>query len=634
MATDWTKLKVVDLKAELKRRGLPQNGLKQELIARLNASDTETPTSDEQSIADPSASASAEPTPVAEEITARTDTISTSQAPAGVQVAEGPSAPTPPPEPKTILSQETPRVEEVINVPAAGSNAQEEADAPSRQETPGAITSEIIQDAQKRKRRSSTPTPSAKRVRPADEQESSLGPNLPRDISPTHKNGVKQDVVNEPIVANNEAAIPELSQSITEDRGERSSGRSPSRDRDLVLSTGEEAYRARLALSEARDLGPQNFGGAYTNLAADERSEQTAYTEPVDDKMIEPSIHPATTSLYIKNFMRPLRAPMVQDYLIELATPPGKSPNPSVVLDFYLDQVRTHAFVQFQNIASAARVRTALHDQIWPDERNRKALWVDFIPPEKVREWSEEERSGGRGNSARWEVIYDQDEDGVVARLEEVGSDAKPRAPAIPVAPKQAPTLSGPDRLYPGIEAAPRGPRNLGGPRSGPGLLGRSDPNTLRTQSNPPLSYQPVSEELARRRIDNIHSFISKHAGRNPGGEMNRYTFENSESFVDRGKEVFIGIRPPHRERERRERGRRDRPGGGPGRRDGPPPFPRGDRYFGAREPVRDDYRAPPARFNEDRWGRNDDDRRPRYRDFREERSARGNYGDSYRSRR
>ncbi|KLP02739.1 uncharacterized protein Y057_9706 [Fusarium fujikuroi] len=46
--TDWAKLKVVDLKAELKSRGLPQHGLKTELVARLDEADQETENTEAQ----------------------------------------------------------------------------------------------------------------------------------------------------------------------------------------------------------------------------------------------------------------------------------------------------------------------------------------------------------------------------------------------------------------------------------------------------------------------------------------------------------------------------------------------------------------------------------------------------------
>lgn len=71
----------------------------------------------------------------------------------------------------------------------------------------------------------------------------------------------------------------------------------------------------------------------------------------------------------------------------------------------------------FASTAAATRVRVGVHGKVWPNERTRKPLWVDFVPEEKVAGWVERERAGGR-----WEVVFREDKDGVKAELEEVGS--------------------------------------------------------------------------------------------------------------------------------------------------------------------------------------------------------------------
>ncbi len=120
------------------------------------------------------------------------------------------------------------------------------------------------------------------------------------------------------------------------------------------------------------------------------------------------------------------------------------------------------------------------------------------------------------------------------------------------------------------------------------------------TRALPSLLYRPASEEVVRRRIDNMRSFYTKDRYRDlgPVEDINRYTFENGDSFVDRGKEVFVGIRPPHRERQMRGGGGRP---SGP-RRGGPPPppsfRPRGDRYMGGRDNGRGDGFAPRSRLD------------------------------------
>ncbi len=144
---------------------------------------------------------------------------------------------------------------------------------------------------------------------------------------------------------------------------------------------------------------------------------------------VEPPLHIVTSALYIQNFMRPLQAPMVEEHHVNLATPAGQAPDLSLMVDFYLDQIRTHAFVLFKTASAAIQVRTALHNHVWPDERTRKPLWVDFVPPDKINGWIEREQSdGGSHNSLnKWEVVYESIGGRVEAELHDVGCEAKPQ---------------------------------------------------------------------------------------------------------------------------------------------------------------------------------------------------------------
>jgi SAP domain-containing ribonucleoprotein len=296
---------------------------------------------------------------------------------------------------------------------------------------------------------------------------------------------------------------------------------------------------------------------------------------------------------------------MLQDYLIELAAFPGDAPDPDCLINFYLDQVRTHSLVRFTSVSAASRVRTALHGIVWPNERNRKELWADFIPDDKVVEWVGREQSEGvRGSSSRWEVQYEPDDNGAMtAKL--VNAETEPvrrNSTRQPLGPPPVPT--GPARSsFPVVEGAPLGPRGRGGNRysqahplapqhqqqgqqSGGGE--RDDRGWKTTQARPSVSYKPVPAELTQRRLANLKSYITKDRHRNLGApnEINRYTFEDGDEFVDRGKEAFIGIRPPHRERERRRLGI----GRGGNRGSGRAPSPHRPRDEGFYQPSRDDF--------------------------------------------
>ncbi|KAB5523897.1 hypothetical protein GE09DRAFT_1152965 [Coniochaeta sp. 2T2.1] len=634
MTTDFNKLTVMELRAELKKHGQVQTGKKAELVQRL------------QDVVENGTSEDANKEPVDEEQSdqpqdPREDTTTTpNPEPAAEPVVEDPSEPVSAP---AESEADLPNSVDVTFPTNGNETAQpdpdpmnDSADAQPPTELVATTTisidqqtgetmppvTEVIKDVQSRKRRSRTPSIDEsvrKRLRPDDPEPRQVDVEMPDESRQPVKEADDAEKVETVDTTKDTSDFKEEQNESKDDLDQPMAHQpdvvSPPRDGDLPQYDGNAGDD--VVMKEEYDTRPEidnHPRDSYQDYPP-RKMEEDEPAEPyygTDDRPVVPAIHPVTSALYIKNFMRPLRTADVKDHIIALATPPSKEFDPDVVVDFYLDPIRTHAFVSFNSISAASRVRSALHDQVWPDERNRKALWVDFVPAEKVVEWidREEADNGGRGKMNRWEVIYEPDEDGIMtARLEEGGPDpAKPapRPAAPPTGPASTLIPTGPSQPASGIQGAPTGPRGRGG-RMPPGypLQGGVTPQegTKATRANPSLLYRPQGEELALRRIDNMRSYYTKdkHRDMGPVEDINRYTFEDVDRFVDRGKEVFVGIRPPHRERQMRGGG-----GGGGGprgpRRGGPPPpppmRPRGDRYLGGgRDASRDDF-TPRSRFD------------------------------------
>ncbi|PNH46742.1 hypothetical protein VD0004_g1455 [Verticillium dahliae] len=636
---DWNKSKVVDLRNELKRRGLPHAGLKQELVQRLDEDDEQTATSgdakrDEASetgsvlIADDQESAAANEDSTSAPALA-TDAL---DAPAIAATQDGAPANSEYAEPKNITT-------EPIAVDDNGSNdITTPAAAPQE--------SEVVQDAQKRKRRSTSPPPEPKRIKAtaAEIHEEEVIPPVSPEGTEQHispNSGVEQNTLPDSGQVAERLDDHEMHDIPTNDQPANSPG-------TINVENEQQPVRQPSPTPEARGRL------AIPEQQADFQPSHNAPTDTMDfERNIEPAAHPATRALYIKNFMRPLRAPDVKQHLLDLASSQANSIEESAIEIFYLDQIRTHAFAVFSDTSKAMRVRSELHNVIWPDESNRKPLWVDFVPPEKVHDWilEEEPETGRRASaSSRWEIRYERDHDGnVVAVLDSgtaptpaLANSAPPNRPSRPMPPLGPSGTSFPPSGPGGgnsVNAIPIGPRAGRGGREPPlGPRGPSDTRgpggrtpgfasgPLRTTStNPPLTFQTVSEDLARQRVDSMRSHYTRDIHRDMGteDEINRYTFESGDVFVDRGKEVFIGIRPPHREAERQrqltEGGSYRRPGPGPrgpprrGPRGpgGPGGRPLSDRYLpGINEsgPFRQGDRGNFSRREDDRFG---DSRRP-----------------------
>lgn len=640
MTTDWSKHTVEELRAELKKRGLPRAGRKAELVERINSFDEQNSPADatdaageaqpsttpDQAEPVDSETKSNNPSPkesdltpneataavVEPAVTTAVDVVPTSLDPEGSHTSAQ----------VEVVAQITtnplsdPDTSEAAAEPTVDMSAASKSEATGGESLPA--VGEILQDIQSRKRRSRTPSIDEnalrKRARQGDSDVASVDTQMVSGM----------EASDEP----NQAALqhettPNDQQDVThgQDNGEAVS---PNHQHNVDTQTKAPADQD-VEMQDAHDrAGTPGMDGQAVAEAADDYNtgRDTAYAATDADQAsyerpVSPAMHPATSAIYIKNLMRPLKEDVLEQYLIELATPPSQQPNRDVIVDVFLDNIKTHAFAQFDTISAASRVRSALHDQVWPDERERKPLWVDFIPTEKVRDWIDQEKAAGqgRGNFARFEVIYETDNDGkITATLEELGPEAARQTARPPPTGPASSIPTGPRNL--GVEGAPLGPRGSGG-RMGPAYRPQAPGPRLegvlegwkRTRTLPDLLYRPAHEELAARRLDNMHSYYTRDKYRDMGkeDEINRYTFENNDQFVDRGKEVFIGIRPPHREAERR-RGAGDggmpsyvAPGGrrAPSpRRRGPPPASRDvDRYVGGRSSARDDF-TPRSRFN------------------------------------
>ncbi|KAM0142561.1 hypothetical protein ACHAP3_001666 [Botrytis cinerea] len=660
--TDWNKLKVVDLKAELKKRGLPQTGLKPALVARLISAENEIESESDMTIQDDASKINPESTTSPDTISptqtsfdigteSRLDNTEESQ---GNTIPENSEPQTSPPE-ISAEQQTDPTIEPVdlkeaeTTSTSAPDDEQHPSDETKEEEEiqpaqpidttesslpPSQATSqppeqpegnrsaelsveprEAIEDRQKRKRRSQSPAPTAtdisrKRARPSDNIEEVATSNEDAEWVEKH-NAVDTGEVN---VESKEVTMGEDGPTIIDDSKEEviveqavsNTNEEEANKMDIDIEEPQphgELVTASPELSRPRDSRFKNLFSPPQK--SNEDTEMRHYSqEPVEDEAsynpITPAIHPATSALYIRNFVRPLQEPRLHDYLTTLATPPGSDPDPDAILHFHIDRVRTHALVQFKTLSAAARVRSVMHDRVWPDEPNRKALWVDFIPDEKVKEWIDQEQASGAGrNTKKWEVVYEEIEnDGdrqVTAVLQESTGDPQMMSARKQSIPFSAPT--GPSR---GIEGAPSGPRSLGGPRAAP--VRNLSELFKSTTTQPTLYWQPASEELVNRRLDAIAAITTKDTLRHTGQDINRYTFEDHDRFVDRGKEIFSGIRPPsgHRgprnQRPGRYQGRGGGGGGGGGGRGYGYGGRGGDRGYdrGYDRGSYDSYRGPP----------------------------------------
>ncbi|KAF2481715.1 hypothetical protein BDY17DRAFT_325232 [Neohortaea acidophila] len=575
MATDYNKLKVVELKEILKVRGIPSTGLsrKAQIVEALEENDRE-----QAGAAAEDGENAEQPAEVkGEDAVAQEEDLPEAQQAQPVESAPEIVLPEQPTEAMEDVVEEqsvqtelpldtsTSTLAPLSDLPVLQSS-EPFSKEPSTRTTPqpsSPATESVSSEIRKRKRRSRTPAPNEESVQKklkAAEEEAALIVKLPEDQE-EDKNAEEKMVEDAPVAVDRSAEI---------DSGDKILPYSSSDD---VMKVDEE--------KQAQSPGAEH----RTDLKA---PTQPAHAEETGEgeTATEPAIHPATRALYIRGLVRPLPAAQLRTHLVQLATAPNTSSSDSVVETLHIDQIRTHAFALFTSVSAAARTRSALHSHIWPDEPTRKPLWVDFVPEEKVEGWIEEElreeREGGRRGVKRWEVVYEEGTEGIEARLTE-GSSATPAATA-PARPGSTASAAGAGAGMPNAPLGPRGAKPPPSHEAAAPSLTKSTPTPApstasfdildhrfsHTTSKPKLYFKPQLPVVVEERLDALASLTSrdwddrKDGSFTFGGDVRRYTFEDGGKLVDGGPDIGNFGRP--RGMELPGGGRRGGGGGGGGR--------------------------------------------------------------------
>jgi len=426
----------------------------------------------------------------------------------------------------------------------------------TRISTQGSVTGEeIIEDSRKRKRRSQSPPPSSidtqKRLksnnaRPHVElpEDSTLHDATTEDSPRTFPSfdgpssqGAENQINGHGKTGDESKAMgtpPSTEPANDEDATPTQNGAAKIEDADASKETIHIQGPAKITESPMK---PSPSGTRFKNLFTapsmpDSLAKQPPFSD-TEDRVVTPALHPATSALYIRELMRPLKPETVKDYLMTLATSPNTAVDSSIVTDFHLDSIRTHCLVGFANISAASRVRSSLHNRIWPNERDRRPLSVDFVPEVKLKKWIGVEQSApsGRGQPMKkWEVVYEDEEGEIKAYLQEVGSGHRGLDRA-------AVKLVQPAAAGQGVQGAPSGPRvresepRAEQPRveSGKGFQALDD-LFKSTVAKPKLYYQPVAKAEVNKRL------VLLAAGRGGGrsDETQRFSFED-DIIVNKG---------------------------------------------------------------------------------------------------
>ncbi|GAB1733077.1 hypothetical protein NU195Hw_g653t1 [Hortaea werneckii] len=552
-ATDYSKLKVTELKDLLKERGIASTGLtrKQQIVEALEEEDGKSAAAQPE---EPEAVDTVDEGAEGKELEGEEEKVEAAVDEVAQAATDGEQEANQKGETEGMLDQvEDAKVDAPVVLETDQPVSQDASNLITPRET-SAVPQDASSDTRKRKRRSPTPPVSQdtinKKLKSADDDANAV--KLPEDR----------------VVEDAPAPTDGANEPRTEDAPEKVQ---PYGSSDDVMDIQKEARPDSQGNRAEADKAP-------TSDHVERPAPETMAIDDGDHDTLSSSgaLHPATRALYIRELIRPLQPNDFRKHLVDLATPQDQDLDDSIIETFHLDPLRSHAFAVFTSTSAAARTRTALHNTVWPAEPTRKPLWVDFVPEDKVGEWIERELAAGtsRRDAKRWEVVYENLDSGVEARLQEVGP-APPTGPSSSAGGRRResrPSHSSPgaaddDRSHPPnrrpSSRTPPPPRpssssssphhqpspNPEAPDS-PDHQSHQPPSQLDTSfhhthtAKPKIYYLPQPRSLVSARLHELDSLTSR--AWTQGGEwklpltgvdgaLRRYTFEDGDRLVDGG---------------------------------------------------------------------------------------------------
>ena len=574
--TDYEKLKVIELRALLKDRNIPSTGLtrKAQLIDKLREADAAPGSiaAEPQVTGHHAEQVSAVTELATDAAPPRHDTIQPVEDEARKTLTANAEAAASPEEPQIPTTTSADRkaeaeasvapAERVEQPPIPSQDESQPSESPT--ETLSQITNDPVADENKKRKR--------------DETSGSVdGTILPAEDGRVAKKAKTEEPLNKTSNGQETASFAAVEASLTDNavdseiKDAEPDGAHPvAKPNETPKGRQEERHVGETYKSVAAEVkmaaGPPKQGSSSRK---DVRFESLFKTEPMTDSETltasmmdkvpapEKSVHPPTRALYIHGFMRPLSPSSLQNHMVAIGTRLGAETTAKIIeleqeaktidderrakaiehelaakkieldratkaVEFvYVDTIRSHAFIVFSSTPAAERARAFLHDTVWPKHSWRAAVWVDFIPEDKVHEWIATEKSVETDKSvvSRWEVVYDKTKDGrIEATLQQAQTqNRKESAPSARVSARSPPSTA---------EQAQ--------PRQGPGqdkLFMTLDQKFRWTKTKPKLYWHTVPNDSVSKRSDNLKSY--KRADWDPrkvrmSDEFGRYTFDDS----------------------------------------------------------------------------------------------------------